>query len=39
MASNPTCILLSFLKSLFFNGLKNESPCSDNAGAEDSGIQ
>jgi hypothetical protein len=25
-AYNPTCIILSFLKPLFFNGLKNEPP-------------
>jgi hypothetical protein len=39
MASNPTFVILSFLKPLFSNGLKNESPFSDNAGAEDPEIQ
>jgi hypothetical protein len=39
MAYNPTFIVLSFLKPLFFNGLKNKSPFSDNAEAEDPGIQ
>jgi len=33
MAYNPTFVMLSFLKPLFFNSLKNESPFSDNAGA------
>jgi len=38
-ASNLTFIILSFLNPLFFNGLKNKSPFSDTAGAEDPGIQ
>ena len=33
MAYNPTCVMLSSLKPLFFNKLKNELPFSDNAGA------
>ena len=33
MAYNPTFVMLSSLKPLFFNGLKNELPFSDNAGA------
>jgi len=33
MAYNPTCVMLSSLKALFFNRLKNESPFSDNARA------
>jgi hypothetical protein len=33
MAYNPTFVILSSLKPLFFNGLKSESPFSDNAGA------
>jgi hypothetical protein len=39
MASNPTFIILSFLKPFFSNGLKNDSSFSDNAGVEDPGIQ
>jgi hypothetical protein len=33
MAYNPTFVMLSSLKPLFFNNLKNELPFSDNAGA------
>jgi hypothetical protein len=33
MAYNPTFVILSSLKPLFFNGLKNELRFSDNAGA------
>ena len=33
MASNPNFVLLSSLKPLFFNGLKNALCFSDNAGA------
>ena len=33
MASNPTFVMLSFLKPFFFNGLKNDLCCLDNAGA------
>jgi hypothetical protein len=33
MAYNPTFVILSSLKSLFFNSLKKELQCSDNAGA------
>jgi hypothetical protein len=33
MACNPTLIILSSLKSLFFNSLTNESCFSDNVGA------
>jgi hypothetical protein len=33
MAYNPTFVMLSSLKPLFFNSLKNELPFSDNAGA------
>ena len=33
MAYNPTFVILSSLKSLFFNSLKNELRFSDNAGA------
>jgi hypothetical protein len=33
MAYNPTFVMLSSLKPLFFNSLKNESPFSDNARA------
>jgi hypothetical protein len=33
MAYNPTFVMLSFLKPLFFNSLKNELRFSDNAGA------
>ena len=33
MAYNPTFVMLSFLKPLFFNSLKNEFRFSDNAGA------
>jgi hypothetical protein len=31
-ASNPTFVMLSFLKPLFFNSLKHECRFSDNAG-------
>jgi hypothetical protein len=33
MAYNPTFVMLSSLKPLFFNSLKNELCFSDNAGA------
>src|SRR5467141_926829 len=33
MAYNPTFVMLSFLKPLFFNRLENELRFSDNAGA------
>ena len=33
MASNPTLVMFSSLKPLFFNSLKNELHFSDNAGA------
>jgi hypothetical protein len=33
MTSNPPLVMLSFLKPLFFNRLKNELPFSDNVGA------
>ena len=33
MAYNPTLVILSSLKSLFFNSLRNESRFSDNVGA------
>jgi len=33
MAYNPTFVILSSLKSLIFNSLKNELRFSDNAGA------
>ena len=33
MAYNSTVVMFSSLKPLFFNGLKNELPFSDNAGA------
>ena len=33
MAYNPTFVILSSLKPLFFNSLKNELRFSDNAGA------
>jgi len=33
MTYNPTFVILSFLKLLFFNSLKNEFHFSDNAGA------
>jgi len=33
MADNPTFVILSSLKPLFFNGLKNELCFSVNAGA------
>jgi hypothetical protein len=33
MACNPTFVILSSLKPLFFNSLKNEFRFSDNAGA------
>ena len=33
MAYNPTFVMLSSLKPLFFHGLKNDLCCSDNAGA------
>ena len=33
MASTPTFVMLSSLKPLFFNSLKNELCFSDNAGA------
>jgi hypothetical protein len=33
MAANPDFVLLSSLKPLFFNGLKNALCFSDNAGA------
>ena len=33
MAYNPTFVMFSSLKPLFFNSLKNESPFSDNARA------
>jgi hypothetical protein len=33
MAYNPTFVMLSFLKPLFFNSLKNALRFSDNAGA------
>ena len=33
MAYNPTFVMLSSLKPLLFNNLKNELPFSDNAGA------
>jgi hypothetical protein len=33
MESNPTCVILSSLKPLFFNSLKNALGFSDNAGA------
>jgi hypothetical protein len=39
MAYNPTFTVLSFLKPLFFNGLKNESPFLDNAGSRTSGLR
>ena len=39
MVSNPNFVLLSSLKALFFNALKNALCFSDNAGAEDPGIQ
>ena len=39
VVSTPNFVLLSSLKPLFFNGLKNALCFSDNAGAEDPGIQ
>jgi hypothetical protein len=33
MAYNPTCVIFSSLKPLFFNNLKNESCFSDHVGA------
>ena len=39
MAYNPTFVMLSFLKPLFVNSLKNAFRFSDNAGAYDPGIQ
>jgi len=39
MASTPTFVMLSSLKPLFVNSLKNELRFSDNVGAEDLGIQ
>ena len=33
MVYHPTFVMLYSLKSLFFNGLKNKSPFSDNARA------
>jgi len=39
MACNPTFVILSSLKPLFFNSLQNELPFSDNVGASDPGIQ
>jgi hypothetical protein len=39
MASNATFVLLSALTPLLFNRLKTEWRFSDNAGAEDPGIQ
>jgi putative SOS response-associated peptidase YedK len=39
MASNPTFVILSSLKPLFFNSLQNELPFSDNVGASAPGIQ
>jgi hypothetical protein len=39
MAYNPTCVILFCLKPLFFHSLKKELRFSDNAGAEDPGIQ
>jgi hypothetical protein len=38
-AYNSTFVMLSSWKPLFFNSLKNEFRFSDNAGAEDPGIQ
>jgi len=35
MASNPTFVILSSLKPLFFNSLQNELHLSDNMGASD----
>jgi hypothetical protein len=39
MVYNRTFVLLSSLKPLFFNRLKNELRFSDNTGAYDPGIQ
>jgi hypothetical protein len=39
MVYNRTFVLLSSLKPLFFNSLKNELRFSDNTGAYDPGIQ
>ena len=39
MVYNPTFVMLSSLKPLFVNSLKNELRFSDNVGAEDPGIQ
>jgi hypothetical protein len=39
MAYNSTFVMLSSLKPLLFSSLKNELRFSDNAGAEDPGIQ
>jgi hypothetical protein len=39
MAYNSTFVMLSSLKPLLFNSLKNEVRFSDNAGAEAPGIQ
>jgi hypothetical protein len=36
---NPTFVILSSLKALFFNSLENKPPFSDNVGAEEPGIQ
>src|SRR4029453_16613010 len=37
IAYNPTFVMLSFLKSLFFNGFKKTFRCLDNVGAQDPG--
>jgi hypothetical protein len=39
MAYNPTCVMLSSLKSLVFHSLNKASCFSGKAGAEDPGIQ
>ena len=39
MAYTPAFVMLSSLKPLFVNSLKNELRFSDNVGAEDPGIQ
>ena len=39
MAYNPTFVILSSLKPLFFKSLKNELRFTDSAGAYDPGIQ
>jgi hypothetical protein len=39
MVHNLSFVILSSLKPLFFNSLKNELRFSDNAGASDPGIQ